>query len=1361
MMKPYIAAAAFICCTAILSCGGAVKSAQGFIPNNAPVVAVFTAEYAGNDSANYSSTALCNGMPFLITVEAEDPEGGELTYTLTSAFGSFGTKTVTEKGITRKLYTKNIVGSTEATVTLTVTDAKNARYTKTIPLGSGKARPGLTTWGLGSDSLTPSDTTNFYFRADCTGSYRVYVDNAITDKEDAVIGTSVTLYNTKDAEVKVTLAGPGANAPANAVSLSTGVNRVWLVFQDALKQNTPEGYVINVNGETPYVVSTAPGKNEKNVDCGAPISAQFSKSLNIGTITASSVYLSDASNVRVDGAFSYEDTTKTVTFTPAAALAYNSVYTMTLTAAITDTVGTGNAMLSQFSFSFTTAAENTVVNPAFSPIPGMYPDAKTVSLSCATAGAAIIYTLNGSDPEVTVNNDGSYSVKTGTPYTAALDVAADTTVKALAYKNNFTASNIVTGTYSIRVKPPVIDDSGLDSLGAGTITMTSATSGATVYYTLDGTDPSGFGKALGSSQTIAIEKNITVRAVAKLSGMTDSAETEKYYPVHAAAPAFSITPAVTTLKAPATLYLSSTAGATIYYTLNTAGGAPADPTDADASPTEYVSGIDLSQLGSAATVWSIKAYAKKDGLIQSGVSAAVYTMNYGSVGSIVFTPSQNPADQSTVYTSTQYVTVESKDTADADIDCYSTAAPDTHYRGTGWVVVPVTASATLHATASKPNLEPVEASQWYTIKTPAPVISATTPDAIIVGNKDHPFTTNQTVTISCPIPDAPISLSVTGYIDGNPENGTPGNTAPSPFPDPVTSPYPINLGRSLAISATAEYAPMDESDSAEAVYYMKTATPVLSLPSCTKDNPYLEEKTSVASCATDDAALSYTAYIDNTNGSDLSSAQSPVSNPSFPFSIPVGKSMKIVAQASKEGCLPADSSAMGVYYLKVKPPVVTGDSSSTYYSMSCETPGTEIHYNASNDGNTVGTPDTLAAKYTSLISLGSAYSIKARAFRTGWLPSEPEVNRYRILVPFTESGKTGFLHMEVSAMTGTLVAPPYTVYTEEAGSANISDAMIDASGQYILAAQGKNAATNVQRYLISFNNNNNNPNYQDSTTVYSSFNTPMLGSRPNASSLYMSLKIGSPLCNALTALTASSNGVTFPGYRRFNKSCDHTIYPAPAGYSLDAESGKGSPFVTVCLSNLIYYLEVYKCPSSWSSSANIENSEAAITPASTTVSSTPFSCVEFHPNSSTPYMYYTTGGNVYSSKLNSDSTLGSTVSTAFTGAESLAVLTTTAGKTFLFAGSNSDTQLKVADITNGPISSLNQAASTTDPGLDPTSSFRNLSVGPNGRTLFATVQYNAGFYLCSFTIDPSSGGAVLTKALGIAGTPMRTIPAIP
>ena len=86
-----------------------------------------------------------------------------------------------------------------------------------------------------------------------------------------------------------------------------------------------------------------------------------------------------------------------------------------------------------------------VHQPVFSPDPGRYPDAQTVTISCDTPGAHIYYTTDGSTP----------SASNGTLYTGSIPVSETTTLKAVAIYGGVTSQE-AEATYTI--KPIGADD---------------------------------------------------------------------------------------------------------------------------------------------------------------------------------------------------------------------------------------------------------------------------------------------------------------------------------------------------------------------------------------------------------------------------------------------------------------------------------------------------------------------------------------------------------------------------------------------------------------------------------------------------------------------------------------------------------------------------------------------------------------------------------------------------------------------------------------------------------------------------------------------------------------------------------------
>jgi glucosylceramidase len=91
--------------------------------------------------------------------------------------------------------------------------------------------------------------------------------------------------------------------------------------------------------------------------------------------------------------------------------------------------------------------EQTTAAPAFSPAPGSYTSAQTVSLFDATAGAAIYYTTDGSTPTAA---SSLYSAST------PIAVSASTTINAMAVATGYLNSTVAAGVYKISMSGPAV-----------------------------------------------------------------------------------------------------------------------------------------------------------------------------------------------------------------------------------------------------------------------------------------------------------------------------------------------------------------------------------------------------------------------------------------------------------------------------------------------------------------------------------------------------------------------------------------------------------------------------------------------------------------------------------------------------------------------------------------------------------------------------------------------------------------------------------------------------------------------------------------------------------------------------------------
>ena len=276
-----------------------------------------------------------------------------------------------------------------------------------------------------------------------------------------------------------------------------------------------------------------------------------------------------------------------------------------------------------------TLSEFIVATPTFSVAEGTYTETQTVEISTTTAEATIYYTTDGTEP-----------TEASTEYTEALTVSATTTIKAIAVKEGMDDSAVASVTYTINTEEEPEEKQTVEtpvfSVPAGTykeaqkVAITSATQGATIYYTTNGTAPTT--DSTEYTQEITVSESMTIKAIAVKEGMENSAVAEAAYVIEKApaeketvkTPTFSVA-AGTYDKAQRVTLTSETEGATIYYTT--------DGKEPTTSSTKYSQAIMVDKS------MTIKAIAVKEGMNNSTVAQAAYVIQLpDSVKETVKTP---------------------------------------------------------------------------------------------------------------------------------------------------------------------------------------------------------------------------------------------------------------------------------------------------------------------------------------------------------------------------------------------------------------------------------------------------------------------------------------------------------------------------------------------------------------------------------------------------------------------------------------------------------------------------------------------------------------------------------------------------
>ena len=170
------------------------------------------------------------------------------------------------------------------------------------------------------------------------------------------------------------------------------------------------------------------------------------------------------------------------------------------------------------------AAERTEA-PLFTLTGGGLTGKITVAISCTTENATILYTTDGSVP----------TVGHGTVYTAPFTL--EDTVRAVAWANGMQLS-LVNSTSVTTAMAPTATPAARTLTEAADITLATATKGATIYYTTDGsavvTGSAAAGYTLSETAktytaAIHVDKPCTIQAVAAAEGKLLSAVMTQRY----------------------------------------------------------------------------------------------------------------------------------------------------------------------------------------------------------------------------------------------------------------------------------------------------------------------------------------------------------------------------------------------------------------------------------------------------------------------------------------------------------------------------------------------------------------------------------------------------------------------------------------------------------------------------------------------------------------------------------------------------------------------------------------------------------------------------------------------------------------
>jgi alpha-tubulin suppressor-like RCC1 family protein len=212
-----------------------------------------------------------------------------------------------------------------------------------------------------------------------------------------------------------------------------------------------------------------------------------------------------------------------------------------------------------------------VATPVITPAGGSFNVNQSVAITSATSGATIHYTTNGNEPTTT------------DPTSVPVTVDHSLTLKARAWKSGLPTSGTASSNFILSpVQPTVSPTPGTTTNPANvpTVTFSTTTSGASIYYTTDGSTPTESSELY--TKPFVVDHTTTFNIVAFKSGWAPSTTKTATYTMNfgtLAAPTFD--PGTDSYTGSVSISMSSPqSGATIRYTT----GNPNNSTPGTSSP---------------------------------------------------------------------------------------------------------------------------------------------------------------------------------------------------------------------------------------------------------------------------------------------------------------------------------------------------------------------------------------------------------------------------------------------------------------------------------------------------------------------------------------------------------------------------------------------------------------------------------------------------------------------------------------------------------------------------------------------------------------------------------------------------------
>ncbi len=194
-------------------------------------------------------------------------------------------------------------------------------------------------------------------------------------------------------------------------------------------------------------------------------------------------------------------------------------------------------------------------DPVIRPQTGTYQEAQQVAITTSTEDAAIYYTLDGTVP----------SRNNGLRYDDGFAVEQNTVVKAIAVKEDWGDSSVISAEYALQVAKPRVSPSAGTYGAPQEAVLTTATPDALIYYTTDESDPLSSETRQLYEDPIPIDRSTPLIFAAERDGWDASPTGSAEYYLQVAQPAFDPPPGEYGDDAVTVTISTTTEGATIVY----------------------------------------------------------------------------------------------------------------------------------------------------------------------------------------------------------------------------------------------------------------------------------------------------------------------------------------------------------------------------------------------------------------------------------------------------------------------------------------------------------------------------------------------------------------------------------------------------------------------------------------------------------------------------------------------------------------------------------------------------------------------------------------------------------------------------